>query len=127
MDNAAPTTEPAEEMSFTDKLVNVISAPGEVFSYVAREGKKSSNYSIPLLISIVVSVVFMFVVFSQPAIKDEMSAQQEKAMQKQVEQGKMTAEQAERAREMTPGSGSPLFLIFGSLGVVIVTLLLLFG
>ncbi|HLP17459.1 MAG TPA: YIP1 family protein [Bacteroidota bacterium] len=127
MDSTTPVPESAEEMSFTDKMVNVISAPGEVFSYVAREGKKSSNYSIPLLLSIIVSVLFMFVVFSQPAIKEEMSAQQEKALQKQVDEGKITPEQYDRAREMTPGAGSPMFLIFGSLGVVIVTIIMLFG
>ncbi|MGE5315711.1 MAG: YIP1 family protein [Acidobacteriota bacterium] len=127
METATNVTPQTEEMSATDKIVNVISAPGDLFTYVAHEGKKSSNYTIPLLLSIIVSVLFMFVVFSQPAIKEQMSAQQDKALQQRVEEGKMTAEQYERAKEMTPGAGSPVFLIFGSVGIVVVTLVMLFG
>lgn len=127
METAAPISEPEEEMSISDKMVNVISAPGDLFSYVAKEGKKSSNYSIPLLISIVVSAIFMFVVFSQPAIKDQMSQQQEKSLQQSVEKGKLTQEQADQARERMPAAGSPIFLVFGIVGVVVVTLILLYG
>jgi hypothetical protein len=127
MDSSTPLTEPAAEMSFTDKIVNVISAPGELFSYVAHEGKKSSNYSIPLLLSIVVSIIFMFVVFSQPAVRDQMAEQQDKAMQQRVEQGKMTQDQYEKAKEFTPKPGSPFFVIAGSVGVVVVMLILVFG
>jgi Yip1 domain len=127
VDTITPLSEPEAEMSFSDKIVNVISAPGELFLYVAREGKKSANYSIPLLLSIVVSIIFMFVVFSQPAVKDQMAEQQDKVMQQQVEKGKMTAEQYEKAKEFTPKPGSPIFLIAGTVGVVFVMLILVFG
>jgi hypothetical protein len=127
MESATPVTEPAEEMSMTDKFINVISAPGDLFAYVAREGKKSANYTIPLLVSIVMSVIFMLVVFSQQSIKDEMGAQQERAMQQRVEQGKITQEQADAARERMPAPGGAIFLVFGSIGVIVVTLVLFFG
>jgi hypothetical protein len=127
MDTATPLTEPEEEMSVSDKIVNVISAPGDLFTYVAREGKKSSNYAIPLLLSLVVSVIFLFVVFSQPAIKDQMNAQQEKSLQQSVEKGKMTAAQAEQAKDRIPAAGSVIFMVFGAIGVVVVTLILLYG
>jgi hypothetical protein len=127
MDTTTPLSEPAAEMSNSDKIVNVISAPAELYTYVAQEGKKSANYTIPLIVSILVSVVFMFVVFSQSAVKDQMAEQQDRALQQQVEKGKMTADQYEKAKEYAPKPGSPIFLIFGSVGVVVVMLLLVFG
>jgi len=127
MDTTTPSAETAAEMSFSDKIVNVISAPGELFTYVAQEGKKSSNYSLPLLFTILVSVVFMFVVFSQPAVQDQMTEQQDKALMKQVEQGKMTTDQYEKTKEFTPKPGSPFFIIAGTVGVVVVMLLIVFG
>jgi hypothetical protein len=127
MDSTTSQSEIPSEMSFSDKVVNVISAPGELYAYVAQEGKKSSNYTIPLLLSIVMGMLFMFVVFSQPAIKDQMAEQQDKALQQQVEKGKLTADQYEKAKEMTPKPGSPIFLIFGSVGVAIVMVLVLYG
>ena len=124
-----PQTPPEEssEMSFTDKLMNVFSAPGELFDYVAKSEKKNSNWAIPLILAIITGVIFVFVAFSQPPIQDQMREQTEKNFQKQVAANKMTQEQVDQAMSRIPSPGSPIFMVFGSVGVAFVTAAVLFG
>ncbi|HTX17352.1 MAG TPA: YIP1 family protein [Bacteroidota bacterium] len=127
-----PTTQAApvesNEMSFSDKLMNVFTAPGELFDYVAKSEKQTGNWSVPLIISMIVSVIFVLVAFSQAPVQDQMKDQQEKAIQKRVVEGKMTQEQADLAMSKNPAQpGSPLFMIFGSIGAVFMAAVALFG
>ena len=122
-----PSDEPSE-MSFTDKLMNIFSAPGELFESVAKSEKKTSNWSVPLILTVLVGVIFVMVAFSQAPIQDQMRDQSEKSIQKRVAEGKMTQDQADQAISRNPAQpGSPLFMIFGSVGVVIFTAAMLFG
>lgn len=116
-------------MSFSDKFVGILSSPGEVYDNVAKNPEKqNSNWGIPLAITIVMAIAFTFTVFTQPAIQDQMHDAQVKAMQKKVADGSMTQEQMDKAMEMNPAKpGSPMFLIFGSVGAVIVLFIMLFA
>ena len=128
MSEATPSSEESSEMSFSDKLMNVFSAPGELFESVAKSEKKTSNCSLPLILTIIVSVIFVFVAFSQAPIQDQMKDQTEKSIQKRVADGKMTQEQADLAISKNPAQpGTPLFMIFGSVGAAIVMVAILFG
>lgn len=125
--NPTPTEEKAE-MSFSDKVMNVFSAPGELFESVAKSEKQNSNWSIPLILTMIAGIIFVFIAFSQAPIQDQIREQTEKSLQKQVENGKMTQEQADRAMSVNPAKpGSPLFMVFGSVGVAFVTAAMLFG
>ena len=118
----------SSEMSFSDKLMNVFTAPGELFDYVAKSEKQTGNWSLPLVISMIVSIVFVLVAFSQPPVQDQIKDQTEKAIQKNVASGKMTQEQADMALSKNPAQpGSPLFMIFGSIGAVFMSAVALFG
>ena len=122
------TSEESSEMSFTDKVMNVFSAPGELFEGIAKSEKKNSNWSIPLILTMIAGIIFVFVAFSQAPIQDQMREQTEKTFQKQVASGKMTQEQADLAMSRNPAQpGSALFMIFGSVGVAFVTAAMLFG
>lgn len=124
-----PTATPVEvqKMSFSDKLMNVFAAPEALYEYVGQSEKDNSNWGIPLVVSMLVSVLFMFVVFSQPPIQDQMAQKQQQAMEKQVAAGKITQEQADQAAALNFAKpGSPLFLISGSVGVVFVNAVSLF-
>ncbi|HTR82408.1 MAG TPA: YIP1 family protein [Bacteroidota bacterium] len=131
MDEVNTTQPPSEEgaqMSFTDKLMNVFSAPGELFESVAKSEKQNSNWSIPLVLSMLISVVFVLAVFSQQPIQDQIRDQTEKSIEKRVAEGKMTQEQADMAMSKNPAQpGSPLFMIFGSVGALIFVAITLFG
>jgi hypothetical protein len=125
-DDTMNTAEESTKMSFTDKIVGILSSPGEVYAYVAKSVEEKSNWVIPFISTILITVIFTFVVFKQPAIQTEMQNVQEKAFQKQIDQGKMTQEQVDKAMEYSK-PGSPMFLIFGSIGAVLVMALVLFG
>ncbi len=116
----------AAEMGFSDKLMNVFASPGELFEYVAKAPKQTSNWALPLLLTTVIGIVFTFVAFTQPPIQDEMARQRDKYVQQQIAAGKLTQEQADKAAEYSPKPGSPMFLIFGSVGVVLVMFATLF-
>jgi Yip1 domain len=123
-----PTPDENSEMSMSDKLMNVFSAPGELFDSVAKSEKKTSNWSVPLIVMMIVSIIFVLVAFSQAPIQDQMKDQTEKSIQKKVTEGKMTQEQADMALTKNPAQpGSPLFMIFGSIGAAVVTAVILFG
>lgn len=119
------TPEPSTEMSFSDKFVGILSSPGEVYQSIVGTEPKTSNWAIPLVLTIVAGIIFTFVVFTQPAIQDEMQAQQSKTFQKQIAEGKMTQEQADQAMSFSK-PGSPMFLIFGVLGVAVAMAVMLF-
>lgn len=119
------TPDQTPEMSLSDKFIGILSSPGEVYQSIATTEPKTSNWSIPLVLSIVIAVIFTFVVFSQPAIQDEMTATQMKQFAKQIADGKMTQEQADQAMQFSK-PGSTMFLIFGSVGVVFVLAFALF-
>jgi hypothetical protein len=109
------------EMSWSDKFVGILSSPGEVYQSLVGTEPKSSNWALPMVLTIVVGLIFTFTVFTQPAIQDEMAETQAKAMQQRVADGKMTQEAMEQAMEQNPAKpGSPMFLIFGSIGVIVV-------
>lgn len=121
------TPEPSNEMSLTDKFVGILSSPGEVYQSIVGTEPKTSNWSIPLVLTILVGIIFTFVVFTQPAIQDQMLTMQHKAMEKSVAEGKMTQEQMDAAVERNPAKpGSPMFLIFGAVGVAIAVSVSLF-
>lgn len=113
-------------MSVLDKFIGVISSPGEFFQSVAGTEPKTSNWALPLVLAIVVSIIFTAVVFNQPAIQDEMLGQQMKQFEKQIAEGKMTQEQADQAMQFSK-PGSAMFLIFGSVGVAVVIVFALFA
>ncbi len=122
-----PTNTPT--MSFSDKFVGILSSPGEVYDFVAKNPEKqNANWGIPLVLTIVMAIVFTLVVFTQPPIQDQMHEAQIKAMQKSVADGKMTQEQMDRAMELNPAKpGSPMFLIFGSVGATLVSVIMVFA
>lgn len=122
------TPEPVAEMSLSDTIVGILSSPSEVYGAIVSTEPKRSNWLIPLLVTIAAGIIFTISVFSQPAIQDEMMEAQAKAMQKSVAEGKMTQEQMDQAVEMNPAKpGSTMFMIFGTIGMLVVIIFMLFA
>jgi hypothetical protein len=113
------------EMSLSDKFVGILTSPSEVYQSIVTTDPKTSNWMIPMILAIVFAVGFTLVVFAQPAIQDEMAAAQMQQFEKQVAEGKMTQEQADQAMSFSQ-PGSPMFLVFGAIGVIFVVVFALF-
>ncbi|MGA2241686.1 MAG: YIP1 family protein [Verrucomicrobiota bacterium] len=98
-----PTPEPASAppppaSSPAGRLLNVFAAPGDVFNEVKTAGVANANWLIPAVLLILASWVSAALIFSQPAIRQQMSELADKAIDQQVEKGKMSSDQAEKVK-----------------------------
>lgn len=87
-------------MTLTARLVNVFAAPTDVFDAVKTSAPSAWNWAAPALAFILASWVGASLIFSQPAIKQQLNDITEQAIHKQVQRGQMSQEQAERAEEV---------------------------
>lgn len=129
MSSAGPPTPPVPPVSRSSlvaRLANVFAAPSEVFDEVKATGPTVVNWLVPAILGAVVGVVAVWMLFSQPTILRQVREQQEKAIQKQVEAGKMTQQQADKTLEMMQKVSGPMMKIGGSISAVVVTVVRLF-
>ncbi len=105
MEPVPPTPEPASAApppasSLSGRLMNVLAAPGEVFEEVKAAGATNANWLMPAILLILVSWVGAALVFSQPAIRQQLIDKADKAIDQQVEKGKLPGDQAEKSRPL---------------------------
>lgn len=110
-------------MSLAARLVNVFAVPGDVFEDIRAVPHAAANWLLPALLACVVGVASVIIVFSQPAIHQQVREKQAQAMEKKFEReiqaGRMTREKADQAMATVEKFIGPTFLmISGSLGVV---------
>jgi hypothetical protein len=112
----------APRMSLAARLLNVFAVPGEVFTEVKSAPSSVSNWLVPVLCSVIVGVVSAFIIFSQPAVIQQLHEQQTKAMDQQVQAGKMTQAQADQALAvMEKFTGPTMLRILGGAGAAVVS------
>jgi hypothetical protein len=106
--------------SLPARLMNVFVEPGEVFQEVKHAPPATGNWLVPVLLWVLVGAVASFILMSQPAIQHQIREQQAKAMDKMVQQGKMTREQADQATAMAEKfTGPTMLMLFGCVGAVV--------
>jgi len=111
-----PVPEPPA-MSLAARLLNVFAVPGDVFLQVKATPHTLANWLVPALIASVVGALSGVVILSQPAIQQEIHEQQEQMIEKQVEAGKMSRADADRAEAVMAKMSNPTMLkIFGAFG-----------
>ncbi|MGA3162814.1 MAG: YIP1 family protein [Verrucomicrobiota bacterium] len=114
--------------SLAGRLLNVFAAPGDVFDEIKTAPPCVGNWLVPILIYAVVGVISVCIMFAQPAIQQTIHDQQVKALDKQVQQGKMTQAQEDKALQvMEKFMGPTMLAIFGSFGLVIYSFVSAFG
>jgi len=112
MESTPPIPEPqpvepsTPATSLAGRLMNVFAAPGEVFDEIKTAPHRAANWLTPALLLIVLSWVSAWLVFSQPAIQQQMKDLSNKAIDQQVERGKLTSAQADQARAAAERFGS---------------------
>ncbi len=129
-----PVEAPAKPMPFTEKLTNVFAAPGELFDNVRDTPPTASNWLIPLILFVVVAVLMQQIIMHNATLVDQLKVQMTQKMEKQFEEsikaGRMTAEQADRAREQAEAfanPASPLFMAITAGSILIFTPVVLFA
>jgi len=128
MPEPPPAGAPAPTTSLAGRLMNVFAAPGDLFAEITTARSSVANWLVPVLIYAVVGVISVCILFAQPAIQQTVHEQQVKALDKQVQQGKMTQAQEDQALQvMEKYAGPTLMAIFGSIGMVIYGFVSAFG
>lgn len=87
-------------MSLASRVLNVVAIPGDVFADVKAGPASTANWLVPTLLLILTSWVAAWLIFSQESVKQQIREMTDKALQKQVEQGKLTEAQADQARNV---------------------------
>ena len=109
-------------MTLLWRVINLFVAPSELFDHIGSSRTRVLNWSLPLLLNCIAIVVFSIAAFSNPAVLQETRDLQAKQLNKQVENGKMTASDRDKALEtMEKFSGlTPIFgSVFGAFGMVL--------
>jgi len=111
-------------MSLGGRLMCVYAAPGDVFSEVKTAAPSVANWLVPAILFMVLSWLSAALIFSQPAIRQQISELSTKAIDRQVENGKLSSAQAEQARTVAEKFGgvgykigavvAPVFMAFVS-------------
>ncbi|MCZ7557299.1 MAG: YckD family protein [Bacteroidia bacterium] len=108
----------SEPLSLTDKFIGVITEPADTFAIIRAAGPKTSDWIVPLLVMAIILGISMFVRFSNPETAAQMQQQQEMAIQKRVDAGQMTQEQADQTIEQMEQFGG-MTKIFAPIGAVL--------
>jgi hypothetical protein len=104
MEHPLPIQEPPPEgpppagMSLAGRLFNVFATPGDVFQEVKTAKASAANWLVPAVILILVSWASAVLIFSQDSIKHQFSDIVDQGIQKQVQSGHLTEQQADQGR-----------------------------
>jgi hypothetical protein len=118
--------EPVAATSFGTRAVNALSAPTELYTEVAAAPVQSSSWVIPLIITILLSILTVVMIYNNTVIRQQIMDLQQEGMKKAVAEHKMTQDQADKAAEMMESGGGTIFMIFGSAGAAVMMLLIFF-
>lgn len=109
-----------DRTSLPARMINVLAVPGDVFAELAQDKPRVGHWLSPVILASLVGILSVFVMFSQPALLHQVREAREAAVQKQVEAGKLTRQQAEAAAQASERFMTPALLkIFGSVGAVL--------
>ena len=87
-------------LSLFARLANVIAAPGDLFDDIKTAPTSSvATWLLPLLMAIIVGWVSVTIIFSNPAIQQQLKEVTEQAMDKAFAQSNLSADQMEKAKE----------------------------
>ncbi len=93
--------QPSEEpMTFLDKAAGVFYEPSKVFQSIKSGGLKFADWFVPVLVMAILTSISVYVVNSSPDLRYQTLQIMERSIEKNVSDGKMTAEQAKQAKKV---------------------------
>ncbi len=121
-----------QELTLMEKLTGVITSPSKTFESIAKFPAKASDWVIPAILLMLASMLTVIVININPTLKEKVMDQQmtkiEEQLDKKVEAGSITQEQADKQMEFLSDqmdkSGS-YQIIFQIIGIVIVTFIII--
>jgi hypothetical protein len=114
-----------EQLSFMDRAAGVFYEPSKVFGSFKTSPVKVADWLVPVALLAIVVGISTYVRFSSPDLRFQIVQQQEQRFDKMVAEGKMTADQAEQAKERME-SGSSSFMGIGIFGAIVTIFIFFF-
>jgi len=97
---------PVEQLSFMDKAAGVFYEPSKVFESLKKSGPQFADWFVPVLVLAIITSIATYVRMTSPDLASQFQQMQEQRIDKMVTNGKMTADQAQQAKErMSSASG----------------------
>ena len=114
------------ELSHSDKIAGIFTEPAKTFETTAKFPLRTVDWVLPIILLLILSVISQFIIFKNPEISYQMQQKQREAVQKMVEQGKITQEQADKQAQFMTGSAMAIIrtastLIFGFIFYLLIT------
>lgn len=126
-------TSSEQELSHTDKLIGIITAPKETFEKIAKFPPKTLDWFLPVLILCIVVALTQILVMTNPEIAYQAKQKQMEAMQKNfddaVASGRMTQQQAdEQMDRISEGmaAGGAMMYVFQTVGIFLFVFIFFF-
>lgn len=128
MEEPSVQTPSGVDNSFATRLTNLFASPAEAFAGLVGNPVKHSHWVLPMVISIALVIGVVALMFTNETFSQQIQDAQVVSMDKAVDEGRMTREQADMALERMEGGGGSMFIIFGSIfGGIFVALFYVLG
>jgi len=114
-----------QELSHTDKMIGIITAPKETFEQIAKFPPKTSDWFIPVLILCVVVALTQILVMTNPEIAYQAKQKQQEQLDNLVSKGQLTQEQADARMKGMESMGAIIHVI-SSVSIFIVVFVFFF-
>ena len=124
MQEQQPTGSSPSTMS---KLMNIFASPSDAFEGISSSPSKASSWLFPFLAAFAISVFISYLLVSNEALRAQIVEQQTQAMQKSVESGRITQQQADASIEGMQNMGGGMFMAFGIVGSLVFLCAYYFG
>jgi hypothetical protein len=109
----------AVDSSLGTTIANVFAAPSEAFQGLSTSGPKAMNWVLPMILMAVLSILFVYLIFTNETIKTQIFDMQAQQFDKAVAEGRMTQQQADQIRDQMQQTGLGMFMAFGSIPILI--------
>jgi hypothetical protein len=120
----ADDAQPVAPLSVSDKFIGILSEPSAVFTNLRLAGHRSSDWVVPLVVLIVVSVLAAWIKLSNGQIFGEILTQQEEQVQEMVKNRRITQQVADQQMDFV--KAHPILLKIGQVFNPLIVIVLVF-
>jgi hypothetical protein len=115
---------PAPSLGTT--FMDVFTSPSEVFQNLRGTASSPMLWVVPFIVTLLIVALSVVTIFTNETLKADIKEVQSKAIQKQVDEKKLTQEQADQAETQMESMGG-MMIVFGVIGGALVACLFFFG
>jgi hypothetical protein len=113
--------------SLMSRLINVFTSPAEAFEGIETSPSKASTWLVPMIAALIISIFISYLLVSNETLRAQMMDAQKQTMQKMVESGRVTQQQADMQAERMESMGTGMFMAFAIVGSLVFICLYYFG